>query len=378
MAAQSNKNITLLSGDGIGFEIFPQAIRVLEWLNEKRAAEITILEGLVGTPSIEAYQKPLNDRAFELCFKSDVIILGPLADENKPIKKTLIDDLDLEETSYYAEPLIELANFSPIKEVAIKHLDVLFLTANLDKKTRIYVPEGKDDDETAEKKDSEAPALKLEREMSSEKLLQLLRHGFEKALSRHRKLYLGLYSRGPELSQFIDGLVQKIIRENSDFKKVTLVKGDAETITRKLIFTPKDFDVVILPTEIHSAVISLMSTIIPHGMTYDVYHRFIAEARRHQYLYSMNEKDHADHVGLNEANPYGIFLILKNILNTVWNMRLEAELLEKSMNALLAKMVRTRDIMPAGSKSRLYSTSEIGNLLIDELDKQLALYKNVS
>ena len=159
MAAQSNKNITLLSGDGIGFEIFPQAIRVLEWLNEKRAAEITILEGLVGTPSIEAYQKPLNDRAFELCFKSDVIILGPLADDNKTIKKTLIDDLDLEETSYYAEPIIELANFSPIKEVAIKHLDVLFLTANLDKKTRIYLPEGKDDDETAEKKDSEAPAL---------------------------------------------------------------------------------------------------------------------------------------------------------------------------------------------------------------------------
>ena len=57
----SNRKVLVLAGDGIGPEIMRQALRVIEFFDQRHIASFDITEGLVGGAALDESGVPLTD-----------------------------------------------------------------------------------------------------------------------------------------------------------------------------------------------------------------------------------------------------------------------------------------------------------------------------
>ena len=57
----SNRKVLVLAGDGIGPEIMRQALRVIEFFDQRRIASFDISEGLVGGAALDQSGVPLTN-----------------------------------------------------------------------------------------------------------------------------------------------------------------------------------------------------------------------------------------------------------------------------------------------------------------------------
>ena len=71
-----NKRIAVLHGDGIGPEIVPQALRVLEAIGQRFGHTFDCVRGQVGGEAIDATGHPLPSETLELAKTSDAVLLG--------------------------------------------------------------------------------------------------------------------------------------------------------------------------------------------------------------------------------------------------------------------------------------------------------------
>ena len=70
--------IAVLPGDGIGKEIVPPAMRVLELIGDKYGMEFEFKEALVGGAALDLVGVPLPDDTLRLCLESDAVLLGAI------------------------------------------------------------------------------------------------------------------------------------------------------------------------------------------------------------------------------------------------------------------------------------------------------------
>jgi 3-isopropylmalate dehydrogenase len=68
--------VLILPGDGIGREIVPQAVRVLELLAKCHGLDVRLEEGQVGGSAYDATGTPLPDATLEAARESDAVLLG--------------------------------------------------------------------------------------------------------------------------------------------------------------------------------------------------------------------------------------------------------------------------------------------------------------
>src|SRR5881296_3324007 len=68
--------IAVLPGDGIGQEVTPEAVRVLEAVGKGTGATFEFERGLVGGAAIDATGKPLAPGTLELCRAAHAILFG--------------------------------------------------------------------------------------------------------------------------------------------------------------------------------------------------------------------------------------------------------------------------------------------------------------
>lgn len=82
-------NIAALAGDGIGYEVMREAIKVLRAAEKKFGFQLNITEAPVGWAGIDAAGKALPDATLALCKKSDAILFGSvgLPDRDPTIPK---------------------------------------------------------------------------------------------------------------------------------------------------------------------------------------------------------------------------------------------------------------------------------------------------
>ncbi len=69
-------NIILLPGDGIGTEVTPAAVRVLEAVGSIFGHAFTFEEHLIGGRSIDRYGTALTDETLATCKSADAVLLG--------------------------------------------------------------------------------------------------------------------------------------------------------------------------------------------------------------------------------------------------------------------------------------------------------------
>lgn len=70
--------IAVLPGDGIGVEIVPQAIKVLNKVAPKYGIELEYSEGLIGGAAIDAEGIALPETTLQLCKESQAVLLGAI------------------------------------------------------------------------------------------------------------------------------------------------------------------------------------------------------------------------------------------------------------------------------------------------------------
>ena len=81
--------IAVLPGDGIGGEIIPESVKVLNKIGSKFEHEFVFDYGEIGGNSIDANGTPLPSETLKLCEDSDGILFGAVGDPNIPDHITL-------------------------------------------------------------------------------------------------------------------------------------------------------------------------------------------------------------------------------------------------------------------------------------------------
>ncbi len=91
--------VAVLPGDGIGSEVIPEAVKVLQMASECSARSFCFTEAPIGGAAIEACDEPLPADTLKLCLDSDAVLLGavgdPRWDHNPPEKRPEVSLLHL-------------------------------------------------------------------------------------------------------------------------------------------------------------------------------------------------------------------------------------------------------------------------------------------
>src|SRR5450432_1753372 len=75
-----NKNIAIISGDGVGPEVTQQSIKVLNTVAEEFGHEFNYNYCLMGAGAIDKTGDPLPQKTIEICLASDAILFGAIGD----------------------------------------------------------------------------------------------------------------------------------------------------------------------------------------------------------------------------------------------------------------------------------------------------------
>ena len=68
--------IAVLPGDGIGHEVTPEAVRVLQAIAKRTGVTFAFEEALIGGAAIDATGTPLPPQTLALCRRADAILFG--------------------------------------------------------------------------------------------------------------------------------------------------------------------------------------------------------------------------------------------------------------------------------------------------------------
>ncbi len=72
----ANRNLLILSGDGIGPEVTRQALRIIDSLDKNRGLGFDVHEGLIGGAAYDATGTPFPDETLAAAKASDAVLLG--------------------------------------------------------------------------------------------------------------------------------------------------------------------------------------------------------------------------------------------------------------------------------------------------------------
>lgn len=350
------KKITVLSGDGIGPEIVAEAIKVLDVIAEKynHSFEYTYVD--IGGCSIDKYGVPITDEGMKLCKEADSVLLGavggPKWDSCPPairpekallaVRKELGLFANLRPTKLFKQ----LAEASPLKqEIVGNGIDLLIvreLTGG------VYFGEKK----TVEI-DGELVATDI-MPYSEHEIKRIGKVAFETAMKRGKKLASVDKANVLDTSR----LWRKIMHELSkDYPEVEYSDILVDNTAMQLIKNPTQFDVLVTENmfgDILSDEASMLTGSI--GM--------MPSASLSEGTLGMYEPIHGsapDIAGMNIANPLGTILSAAMMLRYSFDMSVEADSIEESVNEALNNGYRTGDIMQEGCNK--VTCSKMGDIV---------------
>jgi len=352
--------IAVLPGDGIGVEIVPQAIRVLDIVGRKYDLDFSYTEGLIGGAAIDATGIPLPDETIELCENSDAILLGAVGGpkwDNLPVDKRpeaaallpLRKKLGLYANirpSFLYEPL---ANASTLKREVVLGTDIVTireLTGGL------YFGEKKRE----KKANGEETAIDTLIYSTSE-IERITRLAFEVARNRRNKVTSVDKANVLESSRLWREVTKRV---HQDYPDVELEHMYVDNAAMQLVRRPTQFDVIVTENmfgDILTDQASMLTGSI--GMLPS------ASIGGRVALYEPSHGSAPDIAGQNKANPLATILSAAMMLEYTFKELDGAREIQEAVKKVLEKGYRTPDIMEEGKK--LVGTREMGDLVCQEL-----------
>lgn len=355
--------VAVLPGDGIGSEIIPEALKVLEIVGPKYGIKFEFEEGLIGGAAIDAQGVALPEATLALCKDSEAVLLGAIGGPKwdtlpAPQRPEVASLLSLRKhLGLYANVRPTALNpaligASPLKAEVVMGTDMIVIR---ELTGGIYF--GKKYREAHASGEKAVDIL----EYTTGEIQRIAKLAFEIASKRRKKVTSVDKANVLESSRLWRETVTKLAQE---YPEITVEHMYVDNCAMQLIRNPLQFDVILTENmfgDILTDEASILSGSI--GMLASV--SFGGNVA----LYEPAHGSAPDIAGQDKANPLATILSAAMMLKYSFDCPEGAEAIETAVAQVLEDGYRTGDIMEAGKK--LVGTKKMGNLVCSKLGEYI-------
>ncbi len=359
-------HIALLPGDGIGREVIPQAVMVLERIAEKHGLHFLFKEADVGGSAIDRFGTPLPKESLRIAKESDAVLLGAVGGPQwegleyalRPERALLglRGALGLYANLRPARVFRVLADASTLKREVVEDIDLL-VVRELTGGIYFGKPKGIKEHRGGHK------GYNTEVYTTSE-IERIARVAFETAAGRRGRVTSVDKANVLESSELWRRVVVEVHRQ---YPGVELNHLYVDNCAMQLIRNPRQFD-VILTTNMFGDILSdeaaqLTGSIgmLPSASLGSAGDR---EGRRAG-MYEPIHGSAPDIAGRDLANPIATILSAAMMLKYSFGEDKAAGEIEAAVERVLGKGYRTSDLSSAGAET--VGTRAMGRLICDEI-----------
>ncbi len=355
-----HKNIAILAGDGIGQEVMPQALRVLQAIAQKYAHTFTLQEAAIGGAAFDHYGAHFPRETQAICQQADAILFGsvggPLQEAHLPkwqncernsilaLRKSLNLNVNLRPIRLYAS----LQENSPLKERVISQgVDILIARELIGD---IYFGEHRQFIQEGIRHASDVA------EYNEQQIAAIAHRSFQLSQGRRKKITSVDKANVLDTSKLWRTVVNEIA---GLYPAVQYEHMLVDNCAMQLILNPGQFD-VILTSNLFGDILSDAAAALPGSLG------LIPSASLSQSgkgLYEPSGGSAPDIAGKNVANPIAQILSVALLLRYSFALNIEAEAIEQAVEKTLEAGLRTKDIWIDGKK--LATTQELTDHIIE-------------
>ncbi len=364
----TTKRLLLLPGDGIGPEVMAEVKRVIAWLSRSGRAHFETQEDLVGGCAYDAHGEAISDAAMAKAKAADAVLLGavggpkwdkvPYAQRPEAGLLRLRKDLQLFANLRPAICYPALTEASSLKREVVEGLDLMIvreLTGG------VYFGEPKEI-VTLENGEKRAVDTQVYTEHEIERIAHV---AFEMARTRNKRV-----ASAEKRNVMKTGVLwnEVVTRVHAGYPDVELTHILADNCAMQLVRWPKQFDVIVTDN-LFGDILSDQAAMATGslGMLPSASLGAKDASGKRPALYEPVHGSAPDIAGRGIANPIATIASFGMALRYSFGMGAEADLLDASIANVLAKGLRTQDIMQDGMTK--VSTAEMGEAIAGELDR---------
>ena len=359
--------IAVLPGDGIGQEVTPEAVRVLQSVGKRAGVTFEFESALIGGTAIDATSRPLPPETLALCRGADAILFGAVGGpkwDNLPQEQraergllALRKELDLYANLRPAMCFPTLVDASPLKRSVVEGTDLMVireLTGGL------YFGEPRGRESFADGGERAVNTMVY----TTREIERVARVGFEVARKRRRRLASVDKSNVLVVSQLWREVITRIGKEYPD---VALEHVLVDNCAMALVHKPTSFDTIVTENTFgdilsdEAAILAGSMGMLPSASLGPA-----SANGRNVGLYEPVHGTAPDIAGKGMANPLAAILSAALLLRYSLNMSEAAGWIEAAVQRVLDQGRRTADIARGGDK--VLGTREMGDHVVRELE----------
>lgn len=363
----AEKNILILPGDGIGTEIMDQARKVIDWMTTKGMVNFVLEDGLIGGAAIDADDTPLSDATLAKAKKADAVLMGAVGGpkwdtipfEKRPERGLLKIRKEMGLFANLRPALVfdALADASSLKREIVSGLDIMIvreLTGG------IYFGEPRGIDMLPDGTRKGYNTLVY----TTPEVERIAKVAFDLAMKRNKRVC------SVDKANVLQSTIlwrETVIETAEAYPEIELSHMYVDNAAMQLVRNPKQFDVMVTGNmfgDILSDAGAMLTGSL--GMLPSASLGAKDDAGRLPALYEPVHGSAPDIAGEDKANPLAMLLSYAMMLRYSFDMGKEADLLEQAVKNVLAKGLRTGDIMSEGAT--LTGTEAMGDAIIAEMD----------
>ena len=354
--------IAVLAGDGVGREIVPEAVKVLEAVGKKFGHSFEFLSADIGGAALDKAGLPLPPETLDLTKRCDAVLLGAVGgpkweglDYHLRPERALLglrEELGLFANLRPAKLYPVLADASTLKRDVIEGIDLL-VVRELTGGIYFGKPKG------IERTDQGERGFNTE-VYTTEEIRRIAKVAFEAARKRRRLVTSVDKANVLESSELWRRIV---IEVHKGYPDVQLNHIYVDNCAMQLIRNPKQFDVLVT-TNMFGDILSDEAAMLTGsiGMLPS------ASIGATGGMYEPIHGSAPDIAGKQIANPIATIASAAMMLSYTFQLEKEPEAIEQAIAEALAQGYRTKDIESSGTT--LVGTSEMGNAVVNNLLKQ--------
>lgn len=351
-----NAKIAVLAGDGVGQEIIPEAIKLLQAVGTTFHHSFEFVAGEVGGQAIDSVGEPLPKETLARVEQCDAVLLGAvggpkwetLAYRLRPERALLglREHLGLFANLRPARLHPMLVEASTLKREVVEGIDLL-VVRELTGGIYFGRPKGIERTTTGER------GINTE-VYTTEEITRIAKVAFEAARKRRRLVTSVDKANVLESSELWRRVVTEVHR---DYPDVRLTHMYVDNCAMQLIRNPKQFDVLVT-TNMFGDILSDEAAMLTGSIGMLPSASLGAKVG----LYEPIHGSAPDIAGRQLANPIATISSAAMMLSYSFHLEKEAEAIEQAVAAALAQGCRTKDIHSPGTT--LVGTAEMGDAIV--------------
>ncbi len=351
-----NAKIAVLAGDGVGQEIIPEAIKLLQAVGTTFHHSFEFVAGEVGGQAIDSVGEPLPKETLARVEQCDAVLLGAvggpkwetLAYRLRPERALLglREHLGLFANLRPARLHPMLVEASTLKREVVEGIDLL-VVRELTGGIYFGRPKGIERTTTGER------GINTE-VYTTEEITRIAKVAFEAARKRRRLVTSVDKANVLESSELWRRVVTEVHR---DYPDVRLIHMYVDNCAMQLIRNPKQFDVLVT-TNMFGDILSDEAAMLTGSIGMLPSASLGAKVG----LYEPIHGSAPDIAGRQLANPIATISSAAMMLSYSFHLEKEAEAIEQAVAAALAQGCRTKDIHSPGTT--LVGTAEMGDAIV--------------